>query len=283
MKRIIALFICMASLCSISSCGLTKNEVTNNAMSQFEELLTDTETTELIETANTTYPPATVPSVDTTSKNETGTVEIPVVIADPFEKFMLFDEDRGYFWGKMEYNPDGRYSATPQLLFFRVVGIDENHTSSTFTRYKIQFVDIYGFDKNELDMETVYPMSYRGLLDEQLYGRPPLELGKIYARIFTFDNIDQIIDRVLFQAGLVLPVVENEGKRYLYGYGIDFSNMECKIPILDSEENSIYKTGKHDKTIEYLQSINQELPTFDYKCEAAVFYEEIVRRSHENK
>lgn len=197
------------------------------------------------------------------------------MLDDPFESFMLFPSDRGYFYGKKLLIPEASYHYNvPQLMVFRVVGIEDEYQGD-FTVYEIQLMNVYGLDN--FPSNKIYRMAYRGHLEDQLYGRPPLEIGSVYARLISTSEAD--LQRLtLFQAGLVMPVVEVDGVQYLYGYGVDFSDMECKIAITNKEENSIYKAEKHYKVIAALNELNQVCPTFDYKCELKSFYEEILNR-----
>ena len=188
---------------------------------------------------------------------------------DTFESFMKFPGDKGYFFGKVAFE---RYETEGcSIVFFRVIGMEEEYVGD-FMIYLVQIVDIYGV-KN-YNTEKIYRMAWRGHLEDQLYGRPPLEIGKTYGRLMALNEGDLEIYN-LWQAGLIYDVKEENGKRYLYAYGTDLSIYNCKIPITDSEENSIYKQGKHDKAIAKLKELGQSLPTFDYKVEAETFYEEL--------
>lgn len=296
MKKILAYVLLAVMLCSCASCDETMTTDSDLLASTTEDSQTsDTTQTEWSETTTQTKETESTE----TKHSETTDHEQPSVVEDPFESFIPFhnpnsttDDTLDCFWGKMIYNPEGRYLGDPQLLIFRVVEGEirsegkisqyaETIEGVKFTQYSIQLVDIYGFDSTKLDTEKIHMIAYKGRKSKQMYGRPPLEAGKLYARIMTFGDIEQVNDARLYQAGLFMPVEEVDGVYYLYGYGIDFCNMECKIEITDPEENSIYKIGKHDKTIAYLESIGQELPTFDYKCESKAFYEEICRRNRE--
>ena len=211
------------------------------------------------------YPPATVPLVTT----ETLIPEIPTLYVDTFEAFMRFPGNKGYFFDKIaleRYEIEGS-----SIVFFRVIEMEEEYVGD-FMIYLVQIVDIYGV-KN-YDTEKVYRMAWRGHLEDQLYGRPPLEIGKTYAQLMALNEGDLEIYN-LWQAGLIYDVKEENGKRYLYPYGTDLSIYDCKIPITDPEENSIYKKGKHDKAIAKLEELGESLPTFDYKVEAKAFFEEL--------
>ena len=198
---------------------------------------------------------------------------------DPFESFMEFPSGQGHFFGKETLYPEKSFAegAVP-FVFFRVIGVEEEYVGD-FTVYHVQLVDAYGIQN--YDTEKVYRMAWRGHLEDQLYGRPALEIGEVYGRFLALSE-EVLQTRDLWQAGLIFAVEEEGGKRYLYGYGIDLSDMACKIAITDPEENSIYKQGKHDKAIAELAMFRQELPTFDYKCEADAFYAEILDRSAYN-
>ena len=188
---------------------------------------------------------------------------------DTFESFMKFPGDKGYFFGKVAFE---RYETEGcSIVFFRVIGMEEEYVGD-FMIYLVQIVDIYGVKNYET--EKIYRMAWRGHLEDQLYGRPPLEIGKTYGRLMALNEGDLEIYN-LWQAGLIYDVKEENGKRYLYAYGTDLSQYNCKIPITDPEENNIYKPGKHDKAIAKLNALGQPLPTFDYKVEAEAFYQEL--------
>ena len=188
---------------------------------------------------------------------------------DTFESFMKFPGDKGYFFGKVAFE---RYKTEGcSIVFFRVIGMEEEYVGD-FMIYLVQIVDIYGVKNYET--EKIYRMAWRGHLEDQLYGRPPLEIGKTYGRLMALNEGDLEIYN-LWQAGLIYDVKEENGKRYLYAYGTDLSQYNCKIPITDPEENNIYKPGKHDKAIANLHEVGQALPTFDYKVEAEAFYKEL--------
>lgn len=206
---------------------------------------------------------------DTTTEIPSGEFIEPPVYEDLFESFMRFPSSNQYFLGKAtleKYQTDGS-----SIVLFRVIGMEEKYVGD-FMIYLVQIVDVYGI-KN-YDTDKVYRMAWRGHLEEHLYGRPPLEVGKIYGRLMALNEGDLEIYN-LWQAGLIYDVKEENGKRYLYAYGTDLSQYHCKIPITDPEENSIYKPGKHDKAIAKLNELGQPLPTFDYKVEAEAFYKEL--------
>ena len=234
----------------------------------------------------TTYPPATVPTITTSATKETETTstyipEIPTVYDDTFESFMQINSGLTtydmYTFNFTTLIPETHWSDLPALAFFRVLDV-EGYVGE-YTIYHIQFVDAYGWGEynTEIIYGKIYRMAWLGLPGKQLYGRPPLEIGGLYARIITSAN-DSLIKTDLLQAGLVYKVTEEGGKRYIYGYGMDLSEMECKIPITNTEENCPYEKGKHDKAIAYLESIGVPLPSFDYKCETDAFYAELEMR-----
>ena len=101
--------------------------------------------------------------------------------------------------------------------------------------------------------------------------RPPLEVSREYLRLSPIDP-----DITLIQMGMVLPIAyTTTGKVYVYGYGFDFSELKCAIPITDEKENQILKEGIHDKHIAYAKEHGITLPTFDYKCEVDAMLKEL--------
>ena len=110
--------------------------------------------------------------------------------------------------------------------------------------------------------------------------RSPLEIGKDYLYLTgpNFANVERMEEfeyMPLMQMNPMIPVVQDGDKTYVYGYGVDFSNLECAIEITNEEENQIYKVGKHDAIITKLNEIGVRLPTFDYKCELEEMLREI--------
>lgn len=192
---------------------------------------------------------------------------------DYFTSFLEFPNGRGYFFDKITLYPEQVFDSVSPFILFRVLDIED--TQENFIIYHVNIVEAYGLEN--YNTGKVYRMAWRGHLDEQLYGRPPLEIGKVYGRFLAVT--EESLERLnLWQAALIFSVEEQNGKCYIYGYGIDLSDINCKIKITDKEENSIYKVGKHDKTIAYLRSIGQSLPTFDYKCDLDEFYAELQKR-----
>ena len=195
--------------------------------------------------------------------------EFPTVYEDTFESFMPFPSGKGYFFGKVAFE---RYETEGiPFVFFRVIGMEDSYTGD-FMVYLVQIVNILGVEN--YDTEKVYRMAWRGHLEDQLYGRSPLEIGKVYGRFLGLEE-EGLKKLNLWQVGLIYDVKEENDKRYLYAYGTDLSIYNCKIPITDPEENSIYKPGKHDKALAKLNELGVALPTFDYKVEAEEFYREL--------
>lgn len=282
-KNFIPLLIA-GSLC-LTSCDQVPTETAFDSVR--ETTASSTQMTETTRDPNaTTYPPATVPIFST----QTDIPMTPTEYEDTFESFMLSNINKQkewmYFGEKGTYSPDGRWFGTPQLIIYRVVGrggyvnvIGHDNPHMDYTIYYMQIEYVYGFD--EYDTEKIYEMHYPGHLDRQVYAFPPLEVGTLMASMTIFDNPESLKQPKFCSAKYIMA--EKKGDiYYLYGTWQDFSNMECKIAITDSEENSVYKSGKHDKAIAYLESVGQPLPTFDYKCEAEAFYNESVWRSKNN-
>lgn len=287
MKKYMALMLSLSFLFSFVSCKEAFIfESTNESTETKREtaILQPTEAT--TDTNATTYPPATVPTFTT----ETEIKEEPFVYEDTFESFMLSNintqKEWLYFGEKPAYSPDGKWSGTPQLIIYRVIGrggyvnyIGHENPHMDYTIYYLQIEYVYGFD--EYDTEKIYEMHYPGHLDRQVYSFPPLEVGMLMASMTIYDD-PEALKRHHFCSAKFITAQKQGDTYYLYGAWKNFSNMECKIAITDPEENSIYKRGKHDKAIAYLESIGEPLPTFDYKCEAKAFYEESVWRSRHN-
>ena len=195
-----------------------------------------------------------------------------------FEGFLSFDgPERGTFWeGKADIsasNFEGYVGAV-----FRIIGVKDPSYYGGAVLYYAQVVKVYG--DATYDASTLYCMGYKGSYDNTLYGRPPLEIGKDYLYLINshFSDVERYEKfeyMPLVQMGLMMPLVQDGDKTYVYGYGVDFGGLECAIEITDEEENQIYKVGKHDAIIAKLNEIGIRLPTFDYKCELEEMLREI--------
>ena len=290
MKKILVLLVVLLTLCFFASCKELRIETTKISTSSTTDI-TVLQPMEVTRDTNiTTYPPATVPTITTEAETQT----TPIEYEDTFESFMLYADPTYhgiprkwvYFGEKGIYSPDGRWSGTPQLIIYRVVGeggyvnyIGNQKPHMDYTIYYLQIEYVYGFD--EYDTERIYEMHYPGHLDRQVFALPPLEVGTLMAAMTIYDSPESL-EQHKFCHAKYITAQKIDDTYYLYGMWTDFSDMECKIAITDPEENSIYKVGKHDKAIAYLESIGQPLPMFDYKCEAEAFYAESIWRSRNN-
>ncbi len=265
MKKIrIFAYIC-ALLMTLTACG--ENSV----------MPTDTsaDTSALLE--STAYPPASIPDISITESASTEQTEkeifIPVDLsASPylqdFEAFGLFPIDRNtseLYHAKSILKAD----SSSGVIRFIVEGIEEIH-SDIATIYRIRILESYGWNP-DIDPETIYLLGYRGTPAKPLWDRPALQVGKEYLRLSPIDP-----DVTLIQMSMVCPIeYTTSGKAYVYGYGFDFSELECAIPITDEKENQILKEGIHDKHIAYANENDIILPTFDYKCELDAMMKEL--------
>ena len=200
-----------------------------------------------------------------------------------FEGFMEFDgEGRGTFWqGKADIETVNFITHDSKKYVgavFRIIGVKDPNYYDIATLYYVQAVKVYG--DATYDPSTIYSMAYKGTYENTLYGRPPLEIGKDYLYLIapnclSAPGIAEFENMPILQMGLMMPVVQDGEKTYVYGYGVDFSGLECAIEITDEDENQIYKAGKHDAIIAKLKEIGVRLPTFDYKCELEEMLREI--------
>ena len=195
-----------------------------------------------------------------------------------FQGFTEFGgEGRDIFWqGKADIsasNFKGRVG-----VVFRIIGVKDPSYYGGAVLYYAQVVKVYG--EASYDPSTLYCLGYKGSYENTLYGRPPLEIGKDYLYLTGpgFANVERMEKfeyMPLIQMNPMMPVVQDGDKTYVYGYGVDFSGLQCAIEITDEEENQIYKVGKHDAIITKLNEIGVRLPTFDYKCELEEMLREI--------
>ena len=257
MKKRMAAFLVMVQLLTLSACGNVQTlETTAQTISDTTENL---QTTTAYTTQNTTQ--------ITTDREPVAETQ------DPFESFMTVENYDPFANKLLTLIPERRFTILPSIVFFEVLGVER--IEWTHTIYRVRFTDAYGYDP--FDHDAVYLMGRRGTPTEQLYGRPPLEIGKTYAHIE--DYLPQPIPSTrMLTSDMVYGVREADGKRWLYGYGVDFSQMACSVEITDPVENCPYEKGKHDKAISYLQEIGQPLPTFDNKCEVEALWSEILKR-----
>ena len=206
------------------------------------------------------------------STEQTGETHVTYeTIPDQFESLMKvkskYGEEGVYFYPNADIT---QYDFKEYCMIrFRVLGVDHSYAGKSATMYYVQLIDVYGYEN--FDSQKIYRLAYRGKLDEQVYGKPPLEPGKEYLKYLTPDELSNDF----FQMSLIMPIRDIDGVTYVYGYGIDMSRFACAIEISDWEENQIYQIGKHDKIIAYLASISKELPTFDYKCEMYALLQEM--------
>ena len=195
-----------------------------------------------------------------------------------FEGFIEFGgEGRDIFWqGKADISASDFNGRVGVVL--RIVGVMDPNYYDGAILYYAQVVKVYG--EASYDPSTLYCLAYKGTYENTLYGRPPLEIGKDYLYLTGqgFANVERMEKfeyMPLMQMDPMMPIVQDGDKTYVYGYGVDFGNLDCAIEITDEEENQIYKVGKHDAIIAKLNEIGIRLPTFDYKCELEEMLREI--------
>lgn len=220
----------------------------------------------------TTYPPATVPSYVPTNTKETSAMPILPISdhMDDFESFGRFPVDpitTTLYREKSKVYPGHlRGSGMVRVI---VEGVNPDYVMEQFTVYDVRILECYGFDA-DADTERIYQMAYRGTPRHPLHDRPALQIGKEYLRPGTVDPSKQ-----LMQASVVLPIEYQNGAVYVYGYGVDLSELSCAEVITDDAENQIFKAHIHRKYIDYAKANGIRLPTFDYKCEINAFLREI--------
>ena len=246
-----------------SSC---ETETTAQSITETQETEVEATTSEYEETEQTTW--ATGTTYDTLPE---------------FEGFLSFDgPERGTFWqGKADIETANFITHDSKKYVgavFRIIGVKDPNYYDIATLYYVQAVKVYG--DATYDPSTIYSMAYKGTYENTLYGRPPLEIGKDYLYLIapnclSAPGIAEFENMPILQMGLMMPVVQDGEKTYVYGYGVDFSGLECAIEIRDEDENQIYKAGKHDAIIAKLNEIGIRLPTFDYKCELEEMLREI--------
>lgn len=292
--------ILLATVLLLSSCMNVELESTIENLSETTVAIETTSTEIETSAAKTETTPMTSPGeTETTAQSITETQETEVEVTTSeyeeteqtswatgttydtlpeFEGFMEFGgEGRGYYWqGKANINEhdfSNYYGA-----IFRIIGVKNPNYGNVCTLYYAQVIEVYGAES--FDPSVIYCLAYKGTYENTLYGRPPLEIGRDYLYVIQNDFMDvpgyEINEYMLLvQMGLMMPVVQDGNKTYVYGYGVDFSNLKCAIEITDEEENQIYKVGKHDAIIAKLNEIGIRLPTFDYKCELEEMLREI--------
>ena len=237
---------------------------------------TDTTGTEYLNAeSSTVYPPAVIPSDTSAWLNETteSSVYIPPAVIpsdymNEFESFGEFPVDRNttsLYYDKSKVEPNHLKGSGA----IRVVVEGINRLEGEFTVYDVRILECYGFGEN-VDTEHIYQMGYRGTPKNPLHDRPALQIGKEYIRPGKIK-----LETQLMQAAVMMPVEYINGTAYIYGYGVDFSQLSCAIEITNEAENQILKPGIHDKYIEYAEANDIIFPTFDYKCELYAFLREI--------
>lgn len=270
MRKILQMLLVVFLLLTFVSCEQT---ITSENMGEpTEDTLTTTD--DYMETTlshtSTTMPSSEAP-LPLTTEPALSTPTVPFM--DEFESFLQLGNYDMFENKTLTLIPEQRYTLFPTMWFFEIVDI--HGFTGDYTIYSVKITEVYGYDPFVRD--GIYRMAWLGTASQQMYGRPPLEIGKTYVRVCDFLR-RPIPTTKLLQAGVIYDVREIDGARYLYGYGVDFSMMDCKIEITDPEENCPYQKGKHDKAIAYLESIGQPLPSFEYKCEVDAFWREHEQR-----
>ena len=257
----------------LSVCVLLLILISCSFASDIQEETNDSTSVPVLSTA---YPPAFVPDITISESSSTEETEREIFIAvdissspyiNDFEGFGLFPVDR--FTSELYREKSKLKQRISGAMRFVVDGIEEIH-GDTATVYQIRILETYGWNP-DIDSEKIYLLGYRGTPKKPLWDRPPLQVGKEYLRLSPIDP-----DITLIQMSMVCPIeYTTEGKAYVYGYGFDFSELECAIPITDEKENQILKEGIHDKHIAYANENDIILPTFDYKCELNAMLKEL--------
>ena len=288
----------LSSALLLSSCTNISTESTVETTSAMTTAA-ETTSTEIETSAAETTPMTSTSKTETTEQSitETRKLEVEVTTLEQedaeqttwatgttyetlpeFQGFTEFGgEGRDIFWqGKADIsasNFKGRVG-----VVFRIIGVKDPSYYGGAVLYYAQVVKVYG--EASYDPSTLYCLGYKGSYENTLYGRPPLEIGKDYLYLTGpgFANVERMEKfeyMPLIQMNPMMPVVQDGDKTYVYGYGVDFSGLECAIEITDEDENQIYKAGKHDAIIAKLNEIGIRLPTFDYKCELEEMLREI--------
>ena len=290
----------LASVLLLSSCTNISTESTaDNPSETTAAIETTSEAEETTTSEAETTPMTSVSETDNTAQSitETQATEVEMTTSQyeeteqttwatgttyetlpEFQGFMEFDgEGRGTFWqGKADISASNFEGFVG--VVFRIIGVKDPNYYDFATLYYAQIVEVYG--EESYDPSTIYCKAYKGTYEDTLYGRPPLEIGKDYLYLTApglsdVERYEKFEYMPLVQMGLMMPVVQDGDKTYVYGYGVDFSGLQCAIEITDEEENQIYKVGKHDAIIAKLNEIGIRLPTFDYKCELEEMLREI--------
>lgn len=268
MKRLWVLLILVVLLCS---CGKETPPADLTEGSDTGQIVSTTETSSVTDSTEPEIPPETTGEAVVIGAYRTTE---DILRAYPFESFMPFPGNRGYYWEKIQMADYGyERSKAWSPVRIRVVGMSDVFDSS-YSIYYIQVVDVYG--AKDVDTERIYTMYYYGTPSHPLYGRPPLEIGGEYLRLSTRDDFAEYPERT-WEASLMMPITERDGTEYVYGYGIGFDGLKCAVAITDNAENQIYKQGTHDAEIAAVLADGHALPTFDYKCELLILLEALCR------
>lgn len=273
MKKIFFL-ICLASIVLLSSCGntvvSTTPEPTTVQTTESVESTTDTEPSTVDTSELATEETTEETSVSNAEETTTEIHDLESSYLDDLQEYLLFMSTNDVFMDKFELYPNcfTKEATYGVALRYRVLGIEQ--LDYDYTIYQIQVLEAYGMEE-EYDTEKIYSMAYRGTPEKALYDRPALQVGKEYLR----PSSSSFVKFDLLQPSFGLPIEYIDGEIYVYGYGIDYSQLDCAIEITDETENQIYKPGIHDKYIELATEKGYPLPTFDYKCELYAMLEEL--------
>ncbi|MBO4429237.1 MAG: hypothetical protein J5832_04715 [Clostridia bacterium] len=91
---------------------------------------------------------------------------------------------------------------------------------------------------------------------------------------------DELEDSTTLPYKLSLKIEEIDGVEWVYADNHwSLEGMKCAVKITDEYENLMYKPGKDDDVIAYMEANGIENPTYNYKCELGAFIEEMLSKS----
>ena len=263
MKKFIALFLAIISITVvIFSCGNAEKPVETKVTSNSETVMTTT-------TAETH---ATIAHVETTTEAINIETSFEIIgkyenISEerPFEEFWVLD---GQIY-REKASFEKRYIKILNYSRFVVLGIEEKPEYANTMVSSYYYIKILAVSGNDLSQHKEligqkFKFLYRGTPENPIYDRNQLEIGKEYIAI---GSLNSYFDgRGIIGPCIVFGIEEDNAEEYLYGYGLDLSELPFAIKITDEYENQVYKKGIHDKQIEQLKKKGIPLPTYDYKC-----------------
>ncbi len=182
----------------------------------------------------------------------------------------------GEYYNKLPYTK----GMSKQFYIFAIAGCQGNQLrvgikSSPETDYYA-----YGYKYGEeFTDDTVYTLTnLPGVPQTLCYGYHRFDIGDKYMLVLApSEDIERSYKHEsTYYFKLHLKIEEIDGVEWVYADNYwTLEKMECAVKITDEYENLMYKPGKDDDVIAYMEANGIDIPTYDYKCELNAFIAEL--------